>query len=261
MSQHSLHDLLFFIALLEGRYTHPLSMAKFQAQVYSQNGEDGIIAEIFRRIGTQSRIFVEIGVESGQQSNTRLLLEHGWSGVWIEANVKSAGRARSVFSEFVASGQLTVVEAAADPENIELLLEGARVPKEFDLLSLDIDYGTSHLWRGLRRRSRAACIEYNAALPPSAALEVPYDPARTWDGTSWFGASLKTLEYIGKEKGLSLVGCDLIGVNAFFVNSAEAEGRFQAPFTAESHWEPMRLPMVQHLGHPAPQEARRWVEC
>jgi hypothetical protein len=35
-------------------------------QVYSQNNEDGIIAEIFRRIGTENRTFVEFGVGDGR---------------------------------------------------------------------------------------------------------------------------------------------------------------------------------------------------
>jgi hypothetical protein len=39
-------DFLYGIALAQGRYSHPLSLAPHHAQVYSQNGEDGIIAEI-----------------------------------------------------------------------------------------------------------------------------------------------------------------------------------------------------------------------
>src|SRR5476649_1423161 len=80
----SVADMLFHIALARGRYSDPLSLARFQAQVYSQNGEDGMIAEIFRRIGCESKFFVEIGIEDGLQNNTRFLLEQGWQGVWIE---------------------------------------------------------------------------------------------------------------------------------------------------------------------------------
>lgn len=199
-------------------------MAKYSAQTYSQNGEDGIIAEIFRRIGTHNRTFVEIGIESGQQNNTRLL-----------------------------------IEAIVDITNVDDLLDRASIPMELDFLSLDIDYGTSHVWKALQRRVRVACIEYNAALPPSIALEVPHDPSGKWDGTNWFGASLKALERTGEEKLLHLVGCDLLGVNAFFVTQTEAKGQFRAPFTAETHWEPLRLQKLRHLGHPPSEQARRWI--
>ena len=40
----------------------------FERRVYSQNGEDGIMAELFSRI-PNNRYFVEIGVEDGQQCN------------------------------------------------------------------------------------------------------------------------------------------------------------------------------------------------
>ena len=41
--------------LASPRYTAPGNLARFQHQVFSQHGEDGIIAEIFRRIGVTTR--------------------------------------------------------------------------------------------------------------------------------------------------------------------------------------------------------------
>ncbi len=41
---------------------HRRTLSSYEAQVFSQNGEDGIIAEIFQRVPS-SRFFVEIGVE------------------------------------------------------------------------------------------------------------------------------------------------------------------------------------------------------
>ena len=38
------------------RYKDPLRLQRYTFQVNSQNGEDGILLEIFRRIGTQNRI-------------------------------------------------------------------------------------------------------------------------------------------------------------------------------------------------------------
>jgi hypothetical protein len=70
------------------RYQNPKRLNRFEYQVYSQNGEDGIIAEIFKRIGTTNRVFVEFGVGDGLQNNTAYLLLKNWIGFWIEANPK-----------------------------------------------------------------------------------------------------------------------------------------------------------------------------
>ena len=66
---------------------------------------------------------------------------------------------------------------------------------------------------------------------------MPYDPDSVWDGTNFFGAGLKTMERVGRLKGLNLVGCDLTGLNAFFVDAAVCGDRFREPYTAESHYE------------------------
>jgi len=68
------------------RYADPKRLNRHEFQVFSQNGEDGIIDEIFRRIGTTNRHFVEFGVENGLETNTTNLLVKGWRGGWIEAD-------------------------------------------------------------------------------------------------------------------------------------------------------------------------------
>jgi hypothetical protein len=83
-------------------------------------------------------------------------------------------------------------------------------------------------------------VEYNALLGPDRALRVKPDPDREWDGSLYFGASLKSLEQLGRRRGYSLVGCDLSGVNAFFVRNDCLSGRFDEPHSSEFHFQPMR---------------------
>ena len=233
------------------KHTDPRSITMAPGQVYSQNSEDGIIAEIFRRIDAPHRTFVEIGVGDGVENNTRLLLELGWTGVWIEGNPVNAAMIRNRLAGPIAAGRLGFIEAAVDRENVATLVEQSLNGRPVDFLSIDIDYNTSHVWRRLGPlRARVSCIEYNAHYPPSVAFEVPHDPDGRWMGTTQFGASLKRLEEIGKEIGSRLVGCDPMGVNAFFVRSDLCdEARFLPPFTAEQHYELPRFPLVQMRGH------------
>ena len=52
------------------RYADPKRLLRYGAKAYSQNDEDGILAEIFRRIGTSSKTFIEIGTGAGLENNT-----------------------------------------------------------------------------------------------------------------------------------------------------------------------------------------------
>src|SRR4051794_11408481 len=57
------------------------------SNVYSQFGEDGVLAEIFKRIGTTTRQCFEVGAADGKWfSNSRRLIDEGWSAALIEAD-------------------------------------------------------------------------------------------------------------------------------------------------------------------------------
>ena len=56
------------IQALQARHEEPLSLVPFGFKAYSQNDEDGMIAEIFRRIGATRRTFVE----TLEQLNTQI---------------------------------------------------------------------------------------------------------------------------------------------------------------------------------------------
>jgi hypothetical protein len=87
---------------------------------------------------------------------------------------------------------------------------------------------------------------------------VPYDPSAAWDGTNFFGAGLKTMERIGRLKGLNLVGCDLTGLNAFFVDAAICGNHFREPFTAEAHYELPKYGSLAVIGHRPSPGGRHW---
>jgi hypothetical protein len=254
-----LFSLLFARLTSEGDDSDPKSLRRHHGQIYSQNGEDGIIAEIFHRIGgPQNRVFIEIGIENGLQNNTRFLLEQGWRGLWVEGSATSVQAAAGTFARYIEGGQLQIVHCMTTPENINKIVGCAGLPPEIDFLSVDIDQYTHFVWEALTAKARVHCVEYNGSIPPSLDLCVPYDPAIAWDGTNFFGAGLKTLERIGRLKGLNLVGCDLAGVNAFFVDAALCGDHFREPFTAEAHYELPKYGSYAVIGHPPSVEARHW---
>lgn len=235
------------------RHAHPKRLARYGWKAYSQTDEDGMIAEIFRRVGTATRCFVEIGVGSGLECNTLWPLLQGWTGLWIEPDKSHCAAIRATHAEWLNRGALRLLGIAATAENVDALLAEAGLAGEIDLLSIDTDFNDYWIWQALEAvRPRAVVIEYNAAWPPPAAVTVPYDPGARWGGTSYFGASLSALAALGARKGYQLVGCNLAGFNAFFVRADLEGGLFLDPGSAESHYEPPRYFLSPLLGgHPA----------
>ncbi len=75
------------------RWRESKSLLDFRANTYSQNGEDGVIKEILRRIGLDNdgnRWCVEFGAWDGKHlSNTFLLVEsHKWNAIYIEGDAE-----------------------------------------------------------------------------------------------------------------------------------------------------------------------------
>jgi hypothetical protein len=240
-------------AIVDGdpRYAEPKRLARHERKVYSQFGEDGVLQEVFRRVGTTNRSFVEFGVEGGLENNTAYLLLQGWSGLWIEAVPAYVEAIRAGFAPLLRTGQLSVRGSAVTAENVERLFAEAGVPAEPDLLSIDIDGNDYWVWKSVTRYApRVVVVEYNATFPPPTEWVMAYDPGYAWDGTVTFGASLEAVVRLGAAKGYALVGCSLGGANAFFVRQDLAGDRFAAPYTAENHYEPPRYFLAaRQAGH------------
>ncbi|PJJ79741.1 hypothetical protein [Mucilaginibacter auburnensis] len=232
------------------KYASNKRLNKHEYQVFSQNGEDGIIAEIFNRIGLTNKYFIEFGVTEGLECNSLNLLYKQWQGLWIDGDPEYIKKINTRFSDFIGDKRLTVRNNFITAENIESIFDGAGVPAEPDMLSIDIDYNDYYIWQAITKyRPRVVVIEYNSNFRPDTHFVVKYNAQRTYDGTSFFGASLLALEQLGREKGYVLVGCVFTGSNAFFVREDLIADHFEAPYTANNHYEPNRDFLYYINGH------------
>jgi hypothetical protein len=217
----------------------PRRLERFGYKVYSQSDEDGILAEIFHRIGKTNRVFVEFGAEVGLENNSRLLLEQGWSGLWIEGNPDYAGSIRWTYRDQLASGQLKFTSSFVYPTNINQLISDAYISGEIDFLSIDIDSNDWFVWQAISViNPRVVCIEHNHGYPPPMEYVMPYKPDYYWDGTgpAIYGSSLSSNCKLGLEKGYTLVGCGLYSANGFFVRNDLLGDHFNWGRAPETHW-------------------------
>lgn len=233
------------------KYANSKRLNKAEYQVFSQNGEDGIIQEIFNRIGHTNKYFIEFGVDNGLECNSTNLLYKQWKGLWIEGSSEHCRQIGERFRDQISSGQLTIKNEFINAENIESIFKNANAPTELDLLSIDIDYNDYYVWKAITNYNpRVVAIEYNSIFRPDTHFVVPYNAERTWDKTSYFGASILALQQLGDLKGYDLVGCSFTGSNAFFVRKDLTGAHFEEPFTAENHYEPNRDYLYYTSGHP-----------
>lgn len=191
------------------RYLNPKNLMKYGYKVCSEHNEDGIIQQIFERIGTTNSTFVEFGVGDGSMNNTLYLLLKGWKGNWIDCDSNALLEISENYKVLIDSKQLVTKKAFITAENIEILFKEMNIPHEFDLLSIDIDGNDYWVWKAIRNyRPRAVVIEYNSLFRPKDKWVMSYNPQHTWDFTAYAGAGLKSLEILGNDKNYSLVGCD-----------------------------------------------------
>lgn len=194
-------------------------------------------------IGTTNRHFVEFGCEDATQCNAAHLLTQGWTGLFMDGAGISRNPRATVQAEFVTA------------ENVNALFAKYDVPEQFDLLSIDVDGNDYHIWKAITYRPRVVVIEYNAHIGPAHALVMPYDAAFVWNGSDYFGASLRAIRELGASKGYELLYCDSTGVNAFFVARECLAPGFEVP-SIESVY---RAPNYagQGLRHPPDADGRR----
>lgn len=206
----------------------PLILNNYEAKTFSQNGEDGILEEIFKRVGLTNKFFIEFGIEDGSENNCRhLLVNKGWSGLWIEGSPDHVKKASNTFKDYPVEIQNEFITK----ENIVSLIKKSESPLEPDFLTVDIDGNDYYVWEEILKsyKPRVCSIEYNASFTPSLDFSMTYNPENIFKSNRDYGASLKSLTQLGQKYGYDLVGCDSRGVNTFFVRADLTDGKFYRP--------------------------------
>lgn len=242
--------------LTNPRYDDPRCLQRHGFGVHSQYGEDGILEEILRRIGTEHRRFVEFGVDDGFENNTLYLLAKGWTGVWFEGATERVTGMLQSHARLIDARRLTVAKTWITPETANATFAEHGVCDNIDVLSIDIDGNDGWVWEAIAGSSpRVVAIEYNAAMGPTLSWRMPPGQENNSCNTRDFGSSLRCLADLGRAKGYQLVGCELSGVNAFFVRDDLVGDHFLNPGDAATHFEPPRYFLPPPAGHPrSPRE-------
>lgn len=180
----------------------------------SQFGEDGIIRSIFERIGTTNKWCIELGALNGtHHSNTRrLITEEGWSAVLIEADPTYFEKLTQVYKDTPNAHPVQKFITFEGKDSLDSVLAETPIPKDPDLLSLDIDGNEYHVWDSLHTYApRALVVEFNPSIPNEVTFIQPRD-MRVFQGSS-----LRALVSLANKKGYELAATN--DTNGFFVRN------------------------------------------
>jgi hypothetical protein len=150
-----------------------LPFNRYQSNVHSQNGEDGVIAEIHKRLNVSADAdnwCVEFGAWDGiHLSNTFHLVERGWNAVYIEGDNKRYGDLLNTARRYpkITPVNAFVARFAGDELSLDSILGKTAIPAEFALLSIDIDSYDCDVWESLKNYTpKVVIIEINSSVPP-----------------------------------------------------------------------------------------------
>ena len=138
--------------------------------VYSQFGEDGILAAIFEKLGTCNKWVLECGASDGVFfSNSRKLIEEGWNGVLVEADSAQFEKLTALYASTLEAERVQLFQhrvSSSEPGGLDVILSAANAPRSLDLAIIDVDGQDYWLFNSLlKHRPQVVMVEYDPNAP------------------------------------------------------------------------------------------------
>ena len=213
-------QLRYSIGAMEALKVGPGASVR-EFKVFSQSGEDGVIQWLIHNIPIQNKRFIEFGVQNYTELKTRFLLMHdNWSGLIMDGSQENMDYVKQ--DNICWMHDLKPVPAFITAENINILIRDNGFDGEVGILSIDIDGNDYWVWKAISCvQADIVICEYNSRFGSERAVTIPYDPnfyrTEAHSSNLYFGASIRALTLLGKQKGYALVYGNEIGSNLFFI--------------------------------------------
>lgn len=186
----------------------PCELLNYARNTNSQNGEDGVIEEIFARCGIPCGTCCEFGAWDGVHlSNCKSLIDRGWTALMIEGD---RDRFLKLKKTFAGNPRVICVNAFVDTSASSLdAICNANGFSELDFLSIDIDGLDFDICNSLQIRPKVVCVEINCGHYPLEERQIDRKTAAENVGQP-FGTFVKW----ARESGYKLL---CFTGNAFFI--------------------------------------------
>ena len=184
----------------------------YSKNVYSQNGEDGIVEELLKRLNITNGWVCEFGAWDGiHLSNTFNLVTKGFDAVFIEGDVNKYGDLLKTVNKHNNIIPINAFVDHNDTQNsLDNLLKKTNIPIDFDILSIDIDSYDYQVWKSLKTyHPKIVIIEINSSVNTNNDNHIH-------EHNKYGGTGFKPTFDLGIEKGYKFI---LHTGNMFFIRN------------------------------------------
>ena len=169
------------------KWNHPIpnnTYHKFCKNIYSQNGEDGILEQLLLELNIENGSFCEFGASDGiKSSNTYNLIKNkNFYGLSIEADKERFKTCQENYKNFpnvnVENGFVLYND---NNFNLDKWLEKGKLPNDLDVLSIDIDCDDYYVWENMTNfNPKIVIFEINSYRDP-VFDELPGKPSNEYN--------------------------------------------------------------------------------
>jgi hypothetical protein len=206
-----------FIASLN---TSPIFSVQ-QLNIFTKANEDGILLNIFTKIGTTNKLFIDIGSNDCINSNcANLAFHHNWSGTFIDGNSKILNRGKYIYQRYFKqqANRFLFTQAIVTTQNINKILSTTCYPKQIDLLCIDLDGNDYHIWNAIETiLPRVVVVEVQVEKGNKEFIPPYTTDFELYEDDTPKGSSPLSMVQLANKKGYQLVAVNKGCYNLFFV--------------------------------------------
>ena len=190
--------------------------------MFSQDNEDGILLELFSKIGFLNKTFIEIGAGNGVlfSNCANLCMNFGFSGLFIESDTKKVSDGISYYKNSYRTNLFPPKFCCSfvTKDNINQIVTDHNFPKTIDLLSIDIDGNDYWILEHLDTViPRVIVLEVNPAFKDQSCTVQYNSSFKLKDlDKGVYGMSVSAAIKLCKQRGYKLVASNSKGFNLFF---------------------------------------------
>ena len=129
------------------------SCLKFKNNIYSQNGEDGIIHYIFDKLNIKNGNFIEFGAWDGKHlSNTYNLFLQNWDGIYIESDITKYNDLLNTFENNERIKCINSMVGYEENNSLDNIIDNIDYTnKNFDIISIDVDGLDYYIFKAMKK--------------------------------------------------------------------------------------------------------------
>jgi hypothetical protein len=217
------------IMISSQKYDQVKYISDSECKVYSQNGEDGIINFLTTKLEIYKPNFIEIGVGTYVEANTRFLYDRFYpKGIIIDCEKNLEKKVNLNVNTW--KGDLRIVEAFINKDNINDIIS-KNCDFVIDIFSLDIDGIDYWILDEIQSiNSKIVIAEYNPIFGHTLEITVPYiynfNRKQYHYSQLCYGMSLVALINLMRNKSYYFLGSNSTCNNAFFISKNFSKDKY-----------------------------------